>query len=160
MLNSLRLYGIKILLMFYGKKTIYLTLSVIFATSCASIPKRELSLRERVVLRAERLVGAPYKFGGADLNGFDCSGFVYYVFFNEGILLPRSTNELFKKGKTISIRRAEKGDILFFKIEKENLHVGIYTGKRTFIHASSTGVKIDVLNKFWKKRMIKIKRVI
>lgn len=146
--------------MLYGKKIIYLILSVIFATSCASIPKKGFSLRERIVLRAERVLGAPYKFGGADLTGFDCSGFVHYVFSNEGILLPRSTNELLKKGKTVPMRRAQKGDILFFKIEKENLHVGIYTGKRTFIHASSTGVKMEVLNEFWKKRMIKIKRVI
>ncbi len=146
--------------MLYGKKIIYLTIPFIFATSCALIPKRGLSLRESVILRAERLIGAPYKYNGADTSGFDCSGFVYYVFSKEGILLPHSTDKLIKTGRTVSLRRAMKGDLVFFKIEKEGLHVGIYAGKGTFIHASTTGVKREILNKYWKKRLIKIKRLI
>ncbi len=159
-MNYIGVYGIKILLMIYGKKFIYLTILFLFFSSCASIPRRKVSLRESVVLRAERLIGTPYRFGGGDTSGFDCSGFVYYVFSKEGILLPRSTEELIKIGKRVPLRRAEKGDLIFFKIEKEGLHVGIYTGKGTFVHASSTGVKREVLDRFWKKRIIKIKRVI
>lgn len=154
------MYGIKILLMVYGKKVIYLTLPVFFLSSCASITKRQVSLRESVVSRAERLIGIPYRFGGADISGFDCSGFVYYVFSREGILLPRSTEKLIKTGKRVSLKRAEKGDLIFFKIEKEGLHVGIYTGGGTFVHASFTGVKRETLDRFWKKRIIQIRRVI
>lgn len=146
--------------MVYGKKVIYLTLPVFFLSSCASITKRQVSLKESVVLRAERLIGIPYRFGGADISGFDCSGFVYYVFLKDGIVLPRSTEKLIKTGKRVTLKRAEKGDLIFFRIEKEGLHVGIYTGKGTFVHASSTGVKREILDSFWKKRIIKIKRVI
>ncbi len=159
-MNCVSVYDIKILSMLYEKEIIYLTIPFFLLSSCVSIPRRGVSLRESVVLRAERLIGIPYRFGGADISGFDCSGFVYYVFSKEGILLPRSTENLIKTGKRVSLRRAEKGDLIFFRIEKEGLHVGIYTGNETFIHASSTGVRKEFLDRFWKKRIIKIKRVI
>ncbi len=146
--------------MLYGKKFIYLTLPIIFSFSCASIPKKGISLRESIILMAERLIGAPYKYGGADIYGFDCSGFIYYVFSKDGVLLPRSTDKLIQTGRTVSFRRASKGDLMFFRLEKEGLHVGIYAGKGTFIHASKMGVKKEILNRYWKKRLIKIKRVI
>lgn len=146
--------------MFYGKKIIYLIIPVLLLPSCATIPKRGSSIRDNIVSRAENLIGTPYRYGGADISGFDCSGFVYYLFLIEGILLPRSTEKLFKIGKTIPFRRMKRGDLIFFKIEKEGLHVGIFAGKKIFIHASSNGVKKEILNEFWRKKIVKIKRVI
>lgn len=146
--------------MLYGKKIIYLFLFLIITSSCATIPRRGGSLRENIVLRAEANIGAPYRYGGADTSGFDCSGFVYYIFSREGIILPRSAEELIKMGRKVSLRRIKEGDLIFFKFEKEGLHVGIYTGKGTFIHASSSGVKKELLNDFWKRRILRIKRLI
>ncbi len=146
--------------MFYRKK-IFLTLFIfLIFLSCATFPKRSTSLRDNIVNRAESYIGCPYKNGGIDPSGFDCSGFVFYIFQKEGILLPRSTDRLLKTGRTVSLKRAEKGDLIFFRVEKKTLHVGIYEGEGKFIHASSTGIRREVLNDYWKKRLIKIKRVI
>ncbi|MGQ9617513.1 MAG: C40 family peptidase [Candidatus Aminicenantia bacterium] len=146
--------------MLYEKKISCTILFIIFSISCATIPKRSLTLKENITLRAEKLIGTPYRPGGSDPSGFDCSGFVYYVFSSEGIILPRSTEKLIKIGKQVPLRRASRADLIFFRFEKKILHVGIYEGKGVFIHASSKGVKRNILDKYWKKRMIKIKRVI
>jgi cell wall-associated NlpC family hydrolase len=147
--------------MFYGKRTVILALPLVFLSySCASIPKRTISVRESIILNAEALIGTPYKYGGNDRNGFDCSGLVYYLYEKEGITLPRSTEKILMIGKKISLRRLKKGDLIFFKGDKETLHVGIYAGNRTFIHASLKGVVKEEINDYWKNKIITIKRIL
>ncbi|RIW16377.1 NlpC/P60 family protein [Algoriphagus lacus] len=90
------------------------------------------------------LLGVPYVYAGTSREGFDCSGFVYYVFKNFDIEVPRSSSQFDNFGKEISIDSVKKGDILVFLSPTRNAigHIGIVTtpnGMETeFIHASSS----------------------
>jgi cell wall-associated NlpC family hydrolase len=115
--------------------------------------------RSRIVRTAERYKGVPYRFGGATPQGFDCSGYVMFVYKQNGILLPRSVGGQFNAGKRIGFRQAEPGDLVFFKTSRKHRlsHVGIYMGDRQFIHAPRTGKKVsyaDMGKPYWKKRYI------
>ncbi len=98
--------------------------------------------------------GVPYKWGGESRKGVDCSGFtktVYRKLFN--IRLPRSSAEQSTVGKAVKKKHLRAGDLVFFRYEKNSNHVGIYLGKRKFIHASSKkGVMVSHLDKpYWKR---------
>ena len=85
---------------------------------------------------ARQYLGVPYVWGGAGPGGFDCSGFVYYIFGRCGIDLPRAADGQFYGG--IPVDRPEPGDLVFFSTyEPGPSHVGIYLGGGDFIHASS-----------------------
>uniref|UniRef100_UPI00313929C3 C40 family peptidase n=2 Tax=Vibrio sp. S9_S30 TaxID=2720226 RepID=UPI00313929C3 len=106
--------------------------------------------------------GVPYRFGGNDRGGIDCSAFTR-VAFNEAFAtpLPRTTQEQSKVGKQVSYKEAKTGDLVFFKIARKQHHVGVYMGNNTFMHAStSKGVIISRLdtpywtNAFWHFRRV------
>ncbi|WP_291103120.1 MULTISPECIES: C40 family peptidase [unclassified Flavobacterium] len=105
--------------------------------------KTNVSLRDSIVGFGMELLGKPYAAGGCSRNGFDCSGFVYFVFQHYKIQVPRSSSEFSHFGKEIPIKSVRKGDILVFLSPTRNDigHVGIVTnpkGKESdFIHASS-----------------------
>ena len=93
-------------------------------------------------------LGVPYKYGGKDKSGTDCSGMVYSIYNNVyGFSLNRSAYDIIQNVKKVPIEEAKFGDIVFFKINKNRVsHVGIYLGDKKFIHASSQlGVRIDSL---------------
>jgi len=107
--------------------------------------------RDSIVNFAIQYLGAPYVYGASNKNGFDCSGFVYFVFKHFNLAVPRSSSEYKDFGKTISIDEVEKGDILIFlSPTRHNAigHIGIVTtpkGMETeFIHATS-GKEMKVL---------------
>jgi cell wall-associated NlpC family hydrolase len=116
--------------------------------------------RAGIVRTAQRYVGVPYRHGGAaPVSGFDCSGYVMYVYEKNGILLPRSVQSQYRVGRHIRFRQAKPGDLVFFKTSraKKLSHVGIYMGGRRFIHAPRTGKKVsyaDMGKPYWKKRYI------
>ncbi len=123
-----------------------------------------LSVRfEKISKVAKELIGIKYKLGGTSPNtGFDCSGFVKYV-FNEGagIKLPRSSREMRSVGSAVDIKSLKPGDLIFFKINTS--HVGIYIGDNKFVHAPSTGRSVAVdnlMNSFFQNRIIGARRVI
>ncbi|NTU58577.1 MAG: NlpC/P60 family protein [Chlorobiaceae bacterium] len=96
----------------------------------------------------EALKGSRYRYGGNNLEGFDCSGFVKYIYSSSfRIALPRSSSELALLGPIVSRSRLRPGDLVFFSTEGEVVdHVGIYIGEGRFAHASSTeGVSIASL---------------
>ena len=97
--------------------------------------------REIVLADAEQLVGTPYRFGGnSPTEGFDCSGFVHWVFLRQGIDLPRTARAMSKSGVRVAARRAVllPGDLLFFAEKGAAVsHVAIYAGDGRIIHASS-----------------------
>ena len=110
------------------------------------------------------LRGAPYRNGGADPNGFDCSGFTQYVFSQHGLSLPREVREQFRVGKTIGPQDLAPGDILFFTTTDPGpSHVAIAIGGDQFVHApSSTGVvRVEHLNSsYWSPRYLGARRVV
>lgn len=69
---------------------------------------------QAIMEEAKKYVGVPYRFGGMTPSGFDCSGFIHYVFNKKGILLPRAADEQFGRGERVSVNRLEPGDLVFF----------------------------------------------
>lgn len=111
---------------------------------------------------AESLVGLPYRYGGDDVDGFDCSGLVHYVFDSYGIEVPRTARSQAKFKKKIKYSQAKPGDILVFKLTRHRWHTAIYAGADTFIHSPNrhATVRKEMVNTFWKKRLEKVIRVI
>jgi cell wall-associated NlpC family hydrolase len=99
-------------------------------------------LAARVVQKAQRLIGVPYVYGGSSpRSGFDCSGFVRYVYNSVGISLPHSSYADFNLGRRVSRWALKPGDLVFFNGLG---HVGMYIGKGRFIHAPHTGTRVQV----------------
>ena len=108
-------------------------------------------------------INTTYKFGGLSKNGIDCSGFVHVTYrdvFNKK--LPRSTKLLAKTGKAVPKNSLKFGDLVFFKTGRSKRHVGIYVGKGTFIHASSSkGVMQSSLRTdYWSQHYWKANRIL
>lgn len=109
------------------------------------------------------LRGAPYRNGGTDPAGFDCSGFVKYVFEQYGIAMPRDVRRQFDVGSTVDTSSLEPGDLVFFStVAAGASHVGIAVGGDQFVHApSSSGVvRVERLSaRSWSARFVGAKRV-
>ena len=109
------------------------------------------------------LRGAPYRLGGVDPTGFDCSGFVRYVYQQHGVAMPREVREQFRVGKTIARDRLEPGDLVFFStVAPGASHVGIVIGGDQFVHAPSERGVVRVENlssQYWANRFVGAKRV-
>ena len=129
------------------------------------------SLRTPRASRLERgmsLIGTRYRFGGTSEAGFDCSGFIGYLFREEaGMNLPRSTREMINVNAPLVARNNLKpGDLLFFSTAGRGRvsHAGIYLGDNQFIHSSSRrsgGVRVDNLgDSYWSKTFIEAKRAL
>ncbi len=109
------------------------------------------------------LRGSPYRNGGTDPTGFDCSGFVSYVFGQHGYTVPRSVGELFRAGQEVAADAIQPGDLVFFDTTGHGAsHVGIVVGGDQFVHAPSTNgvVRIDrVSGTYWAARFVGARRV-
>jgi len=109
------------------------------------------------------LRGIPYRNGGTDPKGFDCSGFTQYVFAQHGISIPREVREQFRVGSTVEPDRLVAGDLLFFATTDPGAsHVGISIGGDEFVHApSSTGVvRVEHLgSSYWSPRFLGARRI-
>lgn len=93
--------------------------------------------------------GVPYRYGGIDRQGVDCSGFVQQLYTQVyQRTVPRTTSEMAKQVKSVSKGKLQEGDIVFFDISgKKNAHMGVYLQNDRFVHASSSkGVIISTLN--------------
>jgi cell wall-associated NlpC family hydrolase len=122
------------------------------------------ALRYNVTGTALNLRGTPYRNGGSDPAGFDCSGFVKYVFEQNGVTVPRTVADQFHSGEKIDARQLEPGDLVFFStVSPGASHVGIVIGGDEFVHApSSTGeVRVERLSaSYWSSRFIGARRVL
>ncbi|MBA3269287.1 MAG: C40 family peptidase [Acidobacteria bacterium] len=109
------------------------------------------------------LRGAPYRHGGVDPAGFDCSGFVKYVFERHGVTMPRDTRKQFSVGHEVAPTLLEPGDLVFFTtVAPGASHVGIAIGGDQFVHAPSTTgvVRVETLSaQYWSSRFIGAKRI-
>lgn len=104
--------------------------------------------RARVIAAAEKYEHTPYRYGGLDKRGLDCSGLVYVSFRDAlGTEVPRNTWGLYSWVEQIPIEEAVPGDLVFFNTTGSGSvsHVGIYVGDRSFIHAASDGPKTGVI---------------
>lgn len=123
----------------------------------------EASAASDISKKATSLIGVKYSYGGTTTSGFDCSGYVSYVFKEQGINVSRSSSSLYASGKAVSKADLEAGDLVFFNTTGKGVsHVGIYIGNGEFAHAStSRGVRVDKLSDpyYWGDRYIGAKRV-
>lgn len=116
-----------------------------------------------ITAEAQKYVGVPYQFGGTTPSGFDCSGFIQYVFNRKGIVLPRGADEQYLSGRKISVNALEPGDLVFFRTYEEGVsHSGLYLGDGYFISAtSSRGVAVATMkNGYWHDRYVGANRVL
>ena len=109
------------------------------------------------------LLGSPYRNGGTDPTGFDCSGLVQYVFGQAGLALPRSVREQVRLGVPVTDDDIEAGDLLFFAIDGRSVsHVAIAVDRDGFVHAPSTRgvVREERLSAdYWRRRFSGARRL-
>jgi len=139
------------------------------AFSSSSKPYQLPVLADSILERGMSLIGTRYRFGGtSEKSGFDCSGFIGYLFREEaGMTLPRSTREMINvDAPKVARNKLKPGDLLFFSTNGRGRvsHAGIYLGDNQFIHSSSRrsgGVRIDSLgDRYWSKTFIEAKRAL
>jgi|GEM_PF-2412960 len=141
---------------------------------------RAAEVRSAVCLLALKQLGIPYVPGGDNPeSGFDCSGLIQYVFYNNGIAVPRNSRSQFSCGDKVSLSAIQPGDVVFFQVYSKGeygqgavlnkaaeyvktkpTHVGIYLGSGIFIHAPSRGQAIkksDLKSRFWRSHLIGIR---
>lgn len=152
------------------KKVAILT-SILFFFFCGKINITEDEIRENVIITAAKLLGSPYRSGGTEEKGFDCSGFVRHVMGENNISISRSSNSQIMDGFPVPVEAVRPGDILIFKGANKNAnrpgHSGIVhhidnEGTIHFIHsASSKGITIDNLKMdYYRNRFIEARDVI
>lgn len=118
-----------------------------------------------ITAEARRLMKKPYRYGGESPSGFDCSGLVKYVYAKQGVQLPRRSADQARYGKSVAIRDARLGDLIFFKSGGKVTHVGIVSNTQgklpSMIHSSSSAgvseVDLDTSD-YWRKRFAYIRR--
>ena len=144
-------------------------------TSCSSTKTvRKTTIKssttiDRIVTNALKYKGVKYKFGGTSKRGMDCSGIIYVSYLQENVQLPRVSRDMSKTGKKVSLKNANKGDLIFFKTSKKGRginHVGMIISVKKnnirFIHSTtSKGVITSSLsNKYWKNAFVKVNRIL
>ncbi len=113
------------------------------------------------VVALEQL-GTPYRYGGAAPGGFDCSGLVWYSYLQSGTALPRATIDQYRYVQPVAQQAAQPGDLLFFKLAGKISHVGIYLGEERFVHAPSSGRRVEIVSlsdPYWRSRLVRIGRI-
>jgi len=119
--------------------------SAIMQTLPIKVSERSLEL---LFSSIDEYRGTHYRSGGATPEGFDCSGFVLYLYKqNFRMLLPRTSGEQALLGAMVPRKQLRPGDLVFFSIERNDRidHVGIFIGNNSFAHAASNGVMINQL---------------
>lgn len=133
------------------------------ALTAAYAIKERAQKTDAILATAKSYLGVPYRWGGSSpTTGFDCSGYIQYVFNQNGISLPRISRDQYTVGTSVSFDALQPGDLIFFSIAKNGIvdHDGIYVGNGQFINAStSKGVTIYTMGPYWKSVYLGAKRV-
>lgn len=120
------------------------------------------SVGERAAAVALDQVGARYRYGGDDPEGFDCSGLVQYAYGQAGLAVPRTTTQLWAASANVERADLRVGDLLFFRIDGKMSHVGVYLGQRRFVHAPQSGRRVSVASldaPFYRKALLRAGRL-
>jgi cell wall-associated NlpC family hydrolase len=122
------------------------------------------SANDDIIREALSRRGTPYVWGGASRGGFDCSGFVCYVFAKQrGLKLPHSASAQSRMGSPVAKGELQAGDLVFFSTYRAGAsHVGIYVGGGKFVHAANSrqGCRVDTLNSgYYAKRYLSARRL-
>ena len=122
--------------------------SVPAAPPAIAVPAPE----ERIARRALDFVGLPYRYGGNGPEAFDCSGLVRYLFAEQGVSLPRTSEAQIASAERVAFEALRAGDLVFFRIPEA--HIGIYLGDGRFVHAPASGraVSVSSLDEPWFRR--------
>jgi cell wall-associated NlpC family hydrolase len=116
-----------------------------------------------VVDTALALRGAPYRNGGSDPSGFDCSGFVWYVFGRHGIAVPRTVAEQYRAGRPVRGDELQPGDLVFFETRSGPAsHVGVVVSGDEFVHAPSSRGEVRMEHlaaPYWASRFVGARRL-
>lgn len=123
------------------------------------------TLQQAAVEQALDLLGVPYVWGGTSPRGFDCSGFVQYVYGQMGYTLNRTATTQLCNGMVVAPEDLQPGDLVFFRNTMGDSsitsHVGIYTEDSRFIHAASRGISESSLDEpYYAERFLCARRVI
>lgn len=122
--------------------------------------EKEHTTNADVIQVAHSLIGTPYVWGGTSPSGFDCSGFIQYVYNTQDQTVPRTVSDMWNFATPVDAPSV--GDLVFFETYKAGpSHMGIYIGDGKFIHAgTSSGVDVaEMSNSYWEQRYLGAKRV-
>jgi len=149
-----------------------LLLSVLLLAACASTKENvqsQVAYRSssdvKLTAYARDLAGTPYKYGGhSPQTGFDCSGFVDYVFRHSAhVSLPHNSHQISRHGYPVKLSQLREGDLVFYNTNHSAYsHVGIYLGNNRFIHAPSSGGRVrteDMREAYWKRHYNGARRI-
>ncbi len=116
------------------------------------------------VAQSKNFLGLPYVWGGTSpTKGFDCSGYVQWLYAQQGVKIGRTTYDQIKNGTAVGIKQLEPGDIVFFGTKKNPHHEGLYIGNGQFIHSPHTGdsIKISSLSdEYYRRNFVTGRRVV
>jgi len=134
-----------------------------------SVPRKNSKQVDEIISYAKKFLGTPYRYAGATPSGFDCSGFISYVFGNFGFSLVRTAGGMAEFGETVRLTELQPGDLMFFKgrdasssrVGHVAMVVEVTPDAIRFIHSASRGVVIDNFktSKYYIPRFIKAKRL-
>jgi cell wall-associated NlpC family hydrolase len=154
------------------KRFLFIVLLFVCSQSYAqqNTSEKTTSNADKVIDFAKTFLGVPYIYGGASPAGFDCSGFIQYVFKEFGYSLARTAGDQSLFGFDVTLSELQPGDLLYFKgrnVKSSAIgHVGMVTavkdGKIEFIHAAGKSVRMDIFNNssYYVPRFIKARRTL
>jgi cell wall-associated NlpC family hydrolase len=117
-----------------------------------------------IIQTAIDFLGVPYRFGGSDPSGFDCSGLMQWVFARHGTALPREVRDQYRVGREVRLKDIQPGDLIFFEtVSRGASHVGMVIGEGRFVHAPSSNGAVRVepyTANYWIRRFVGARRMI
>lgn len=138
----------------------FLLLMLAMVGGCATTASRPAAMTssgEQIAARALAMNGKPYRYGGSGPSGFDCSGLVHFAHREAGISVPRTAQSQFRQARPVSPTALQPGDLLFFRVAGKVSHVGLYAGDGRFVHAPSSGKRVEVValdHPYWRRQLV------